>query len=412
MNFFVKYQRVFIIIGFLLLVTFLGYLLFLLFVKPSLPSTPANPPSKATSTGQLPTAGPGGQINPSSTTSPTGIPSAGNITTPASTKATGGLTQTPVLIDTPTINPTLTANGSGVQYYNQTDGIFYRIDNSGNVTKLSDQVFYNVSNVVWAPQKEKAIIEYPDSSKILYNFDTKKQVTLPSHWQDFDFSTDGSKIVLKSYGIDKENNYLAIANDDGSNARSIEAIGENGNTVYNSWSPNNQTIAMYTKGVDLDRQEVYFVGLNGENFKSTIIEGHGFDPKWSTAGDHLAYSVYSSNSDMKPELWAVDAQGDSIGANRKDLGLQTWGSKCAFANDTTMYCGVPQSLPVGSGLFPEIAQNIPDTLYQVNIQTGEKKVIAVPNGSYTMSNLQISGDGSNLYFQDSNTKLVHKVQLK
>jgi Tol biopolymer transport system component len=412
MNFFTKYQRVFIIIGFLILVAFLGYLLFLLFVKPSLPSSPAATPGTATSTGKLPTAGAGGPITPATSTSTNGIPSAGNVAVPAATKANGGITQTPVLINSTTINPTLAANGSGVQYYNQNDGKFYRVDNNGNATQLSDQVFYNVSNVVWAPQKDKAIIEYPDSSKILYNFNTKKQVTLPSHWSDFDFSTDGSKIVMKSTGIDKENNYLAIANDDGSNAVSVEAIGANGNTVYDSWSPNNQTVAMYTKGIDLDRQEVYFVGKNSENFKSTIIEGHGFEPQWSTSGNQLAYSVYSSSNDMKPELWSVDAQGDSIGANRKDLGLQTWASKCTFANDTTMYCGVPQSLSSGAGLFPEIAQNTPDNLYKVNIQTGEKKLVAVPDGNYNMSSLQVSGDGSTLYFQDSNTKLVHKVQLK
>ena len=412
MNFFAKYQRVFIIIGFLALVFALGYLLYFIFIKPSLPGPVPTPTPVATTTaGQLPSAGLGGPTAPSATTNPVGIPNTPAKTAAAAT-AGGGETQAPAINDNPTVSPTLSSNGNGVQYYNQNDGKFYRVDDNGNVTALSDQVFYNVSNVVWAPQKDKAIIEYPDNSKILYNFDTKKQVTLPSHWNEFDFSGDGSQIVLKSANIDSENNYLAIASADGSNPVPIEQIGANGDTVYDSWSPNNQTIAMYTKGIDLDRQEVYFVGKNGENFKSTVVEGRGFQPQWSTAGDRLAYSVYSSANNLKPELWAVDAQGDSIGGNRRDLGVATWASKCTFANDTTMYCGVPKTLDTGAGLFPEMAQNTSDTLYQINIQTGEKTLIAVPDGNYNMSNLSITKDGSNLFFQDDNTKLVHKVQLK
>lgn len=409
MNFFAKYQRVFIIIGFLILVAALGYLLYFLFVKPTLAPAPAPGPTATTTTGKLPPSGTGAPVTPIATTGPGIIPSAAN--KPAAI-ASGGITRAPAINDNTAVNPTLSANGSGIQYYNQNDGKFYRVDASGNASALSDQVFYNVSNVVWAPQKDKAIIEYPDNSKILYNFDTEKQITLPSHWQDFDFSANGSQIVLKSMNVDTENNYLAVANDDGTGGKLIEQIGANADTVYDSWSPNNQTIAMYTQGVDLDRQEVFFVGQNGENFKSTIVEGRGFEPQWSTAGDQLAYSVYSTATDLKPELWAVDAQGDSIGANRRDLGIQTWASKCVFANDTTMYCGVPQSLDTGAGLFPEMAQNTADNLYQINIQTGEKKLIAVPDGNYNMSNLVVANNGNSLYFQDSNTKLVHKVQLK
>jgi hypothetical protein len=410
-NFFAKYQRLFIIIGFLVLVFALGYLLYYIFVRPSITPAPPGPIASTTTIGTFPNAGKGGQGNQVATTTPSNIPGNG-VNPAAATKANGGITQTPAINNAPAVNPTLTANGSGVQYYNQNDGKFYRVDSSGKASLLSDQVFYNVSDVVWAPQKNKAIIEYPDSSKILYNFDTKKQVTLPSFWSEFDFSTDGSQIVMKSSNVDVENNYLAIANDDGSGAKSIEQIGANADTVYDSWSPNNQTIAMYTQGIDLDRQEVFFVGKNGENFKSTVVEGRGFQPLWSTAGDQLAYSVYSTTNNLKPELWSVAAQGDSIGSNRRDLGVQTWASKCTFANDTIMYCGVPQSLDTGAGLFPEMAQNTRDNLYQINIQTGEKNLIAVPDGDYNMSNLQVSANGSSLYFQDANTKLVHKVQLK
>jgi hypothetical protein len=415
MNFFAKYQRIFMIAGFLILVIAIGYLLYLIFVKPSLSPTGTGNQNVATSssTGKLPNAGAGTpNNNNTSSSSSVGIPNPATKNNQPDVKAQGGITAAPIVTSSPAISPTLAANGSGVQYYNQNDGKFYRIDANGDATPLSDEIFHNVSDVVWAPQKDKAIIEYPDNSKILFNFNTQKQVTLPANWNQFNFSADGSQIVLKTAAIDTENNFLAIANADGSGAKIIEPVGANGNTVIDSWSPNNQTVAMYTKGVDVDRQEVFFVGKNDENFKSTIVEGHGFEPQWSTAGDQLAYSVYSSATNMKPELWAVDAQGDSIGANRRDLGVATFASKCTFSDNDTMYCGVPQTLQTGAGFIPELSQNTTDNLYKINIKTGAKQMIAIPNGNFTMSNLSVSSDGSSLFFQDSNTKLVHKVQLK
>jgi hypothetical protein len=413
MNFFLKYKRAFLIIGFLAIVALLGYLIYNVFIKPNLPAAPlpAKPSETATTTGQLPPSGAGSAVIPEDYYGPGIITGTGGELI-VEKIASGGTTETATVVNSKTLNPTSAGTGSGVQYYNQDDEKFYRIDSSGEAVAMSDKAFHNVSNVIWAPQKEKAIIEYPDKTKILYNFNTKKQVTLPKHWEDFNFSTDGSRIVMKSIGIDPENNWLAIANDDGSGIKPIENIGKNADTVYNAWSPNNQTIAMYTKGVDFNRQEVFFVGQNEENFKSTIVEGRGFDPKWSTAGDKLAYSVYSSDNDLKPLLWVVDAQGDSIGKSRKNLGLETWASKCAFADDKILYCGVPRSLDKGAGLFPELAQNTSDNLYRINIETGEKTLVAVPNGEFNMSSLVITDNGNNLYFTDDNSNLLHKIRLK
>ncbi|HTW96866.1 MAG TPA: hypothetical protein VMD74_04395 [Candidatus Methylomirabilis sp.] len=409
MNFFIKYQRVFLIAGFIILVIGIGYLLYAVFIKPAPTVTPPSGPGATSTTGQLPSAKPGGPIA-TGTPAGTNVPSA--LQTTADKIAQGGLTQTPQVTNAQALSPTLSGSGSGVQYYNQSDGKFYRLDAAGNAIPLSDQVFFNVNNVVWSPQKDKAILEYPDGAKILYNFTTQNQITLPSHWQDFNFSPDGSKIVLKSMSADPENNVLAIANDNGSAAQIIEPIGNNADTVISSWSPNNQTIAMYTQGVDAERQEVFFVGKNEENFKSTVVEGRGFQPQWSPAGDRLAYSVFSANTNLKPELWTVDAEGDAIGNDRHDLGVATWADKCAFSSDEIMYCGVPVTLDPGAGLFPEMAKNTSDNLYQINIATGEKKLIAVPDGNFNMSNLVVTADGGNLYFTDTNTNILHKIELK
>jgi hypothetical protein len=245
----------------------------------------------------------------------------------------------------------------------------------------------------------------------VYNFTTQKQTTLPKHWQEFGFSPDSEKVVTKSMGLDPANRWLAISNADGSNMRAIEPLGIYGDIVQPSWSPNNQIIAMYVRGVDFDRQEVFFVGLNQENFKSTIIQGRGFENQLSPKGDRLLYSVYSSDNEMKPKLWIVNAHGETIGTERRSLGLNTWASKCAFADDRYVYCGVPKELEEGAGIFKELSLRTSDNLYKIDTQTGLRSLVAIPDGDYNVSKLIVSDDKSTLFFTDEKTNNIHKIDL-
>ncbi len=426
MNLITKYKKLFLVIGFIMVTIFLGYLLYTFFFKSTTLIT-LDVPGVNTSTGGLPSSEEGtGQIVTS--TVPGTIP--GNIDTETGTEgpfnpinsnqpnpntpsdiALGNLTKVETLTQSPGLGSTLSSAG-GVQYYNKDDGYFYKIDKDGNATLMSDRVFHDVSNITWAPSKDKAILEYPDGSKILYDFGTKKQVTYPKHWEDFSFSPQSDQVIAKSIGLDPGNRFLVVASDDGSSVINLESIGTNADKVQADWSPNNQIVATYTKGLDFDRQEVFFVGLNGENFKSTIVEGRGLNYQWSKVGDRLLYSVYNTKSDMKPKLWIVDAQGDEINKNRHSLDVDTWADKCTFASNTEVYCAVPTNLEKGSGLVREIANNSIDELYKIDLENGTKTLIAVPDGSFNISNLMVSGAQDQLVFSDLNSGLLYKVNLK
>lgn len=413
MDFLKEHKKIFIAGGFILTVFILGYLLYALFFKPS--QTPAlieNPQATSTS-GGLPVAKPGnGQTAPAGQTA-AGLPketeqpiSRGNAI------ALGGLTQTAELNQTPSLAATLSAGGSDLQYYNKQDGKFYRLTKDGEASPLSDTIFHEVKKITWSPDKNKAILEYPDQAKIIYDFKNKKQISLPKHWQGFSFSPDGSKIVLKSLADDPANRWLAITDADGTAAQRVAALGDKNDTVYPAWSPNNQTVAMYTEGINYNQQRVFFVGLNKENFKSLTIDGRGFEPKWAPKGDRLLYSVYSSSSDLKPELWLANAQGENIGAGRIKLDVQTWADKCVFSAAAEIYCAVPENLEEGAGLFPDLAKKTKDNLYKIDTQTGLKKLMAVPDGGFTMSDLIVAADGSALYFTDANSGKINRIKLK
>ena len=405
MDFLKKYKTIFAAIGFILIVFILGYLLYALFFKPSSAPVIIEQPTATSTQGGLPVAQPGTGQTTSSGQPIDGLPEGTKEPSgQSSAVALGGLTQTAELNQSPSLAATLSTNGDDLQYYNKQDGKFYRLTKDGQASLLSDTAFHEVQKITWSPDKNKAILEYPDQAKIIYDFKNKQQISLPGHWKDFNFSPDGSKIVLKSMATSEDNRWLAIINNDGTSAQRVAALGDKDATVYPSWSPNNQTVAMYTEGVNYDQQKVYFVGLNQENFKALTIEGRGFEPKWSPKGDNLLYSVYSSTSDLKPELWIASAQGENIGVGRDKLDIQTWANKCVFSSATEIYCAVPESLEEGAGLFSDLAKNTKDNLYKIDTKTGLKKLIAIPDGDFTMSDLIVSDNGYYLYFIDTKTE--------
>ena len=163
---------------------------------------------------------------------------------PVSRVAAGGITETEVLNISGSVAPTIGADGKSAAFLNANDGRFYRIGPDGRVVQMSDKQFFNVEKVHWTPDKNKTILEFPDGSNIYFDFNQQKQITLPKHWQDFEFSAAGNDMAALSIGNSPENRWLITSNPDGSGARAIESLGENADKVTVSYAPNNQTIVI------------------------------------------------------------------------------------------------------------------------------------------------------------------------
>lgn len=338
----------------------------------------------------------------------------GAVALPVSRIAAGGITETEVLNISGSVAPTIGADGKSAAFLNANDGRFYRIGPDGRVVQMSDKQFFNVEKVHWTPDKNKTIMEFPDGSNVYFDFNQQKQVTLPKHWQDFDFGKTGGDMAALSMGNSPENRWLITSNPDGSGARAIEALGNNADKVTVSYAPNNQTIAFSNTGEPPggERQSVLLVGKNGENLPALIVDGAGFQPKWTPSGKQLLYSTYHSNDSWKPRIWIANGEGDAIGTGKKDLGLNTWAEKCTFADDSTLYCAVPDTLDEGAGMAPETAKFTPDTLYKIDVRTGSKSIVGKPTGNFSISNLSVDGDNANLIFTDQTTGALHKMRLR
>lgn len=331
--------------------------------------------------------------------------------TQPSTVAQGGVTAINSITKGPAYFPSPTSDGR-IIYYNALDGKFYRVNADGQVEVYNDKVFYNVSNATWSADHNLAVLEYPDGSNIIYDFRNNKQYTLPAHWQEFSFAPDSQQIVFKSMALDPENRFLAIAKYDSSQVKILENIGGSEDKFLVNFSPNGQIVGNFTEGKDLDRSEIYFIGQNKENFKSMTVEGRDFRGTWSPDGNKMIYSVYNSGNGYLPELWISDASGDNVGNNRQNISLNTWADKCSFAGNGVVYCAVPQSLPEGAGLEPEVAADIADNIYEINLNTGARRMIATPSGNHNISQIITVPNANYLLFSDSKSKMIYRMDLR
>lgn len=411
-------KTILLIVGFLLAVILIGLAIYFVFFKPII--SPPTPNANIT-----PTPGPGlnipslNYIPPINLNVPINVPLNANIPTivptipgpTISNTANGGLTSFATLETNSTLGLNLATNGQDLNYLDKNTGLFYSLKPNGEKVQLSDMNFFNVSNVVWSPNSQKAILEYADGSNIIYDFTQKKYLTLPSQWKDFSFSNDSKQISFKDVKLDPEDRYISVADTNGGNYRQIERIGSEDADVYVDWSPNNKYVALYRKSLDADRSEIYPIGFNSENYTAFRIEGR--DPKfvYSPSGNALLYSAYNIRSDYKPSLWIVNTSPDLLGTGRDKIELNTWADKCAFASETTVYCAVPKTLDLGTGFRPDLADTTPDEFYKIDLTTNTKQLIAQPLFPTTVDKLLVSPDNKSLIWTETTTGEVKKINL-
>ena len=226
MNFFSRYKRPILIILFIIFTIVMAYLLYIVFFRRiEEPNLPGEEAGQEIITG-FPEAGPSTNIRPTSSGGTGNLPEAGgesgNISyipsqeEPTDSRAMGGVTKTDQVINSLTINPTINNQTGNIQYYDPFEGKFYKVSEDGSISPLSNKVFHDVQQVTWSPNADKAVLEYPDGSNVVYDFNKQQQVTLPKHWESFDFSPNGNQLVMKSIGMDVDSHCLATANSDSS----------------------------------------------------------------------------------------------------------------------------------------------------------------------------------------------------
>ncbi len=330
--------------------------------------------------------------------------------------AQGGLTLARPVVET---SGNYTVVGNDLRYYDPITGQFYTVSRDGKTkTLLTDKKFSGAESVTWANDGSKAVLAFPDGAKIIYDFAKQQQFSMPNETEGFSFSPEGNSLAFKFLGRDESDRWLAVANSDGSQAQFVEPIGDKVQFVTPQWSPNRQVVATYASSASGSQQEVIFLGAHSENYPSALLAGRGFQGQWTPDGNSILYTVRSAETLDNPTLWIMDGRTDSLGQRQINLGVQTFMDKCAFdPSGISVVCGVPKYLPQGAGRFPELARDIPDDFYRIDLRTGGRDLIASPtdaagSASYNATDVRVSEDGAYLYFRDRITNRLHEIRLQ
>ncbi|MBI5654474.1 hypothetical protein HZC53_02380 [Candidatus Uhrbacteria bacterium] len=391
----------------------MGYGLYWMFFRAQAPTVPGPTPEELA--GQLPGAGQGVSGQYATPTAPGELPPSGEILplVPEGPTTAQEISKIQLLRDGVTQAVSPRPDGNGARFYNPEDGRFYKITPDGQTVLLGDKQFFNVDTVSWGKASDQVVLAFPDGSKVYYDFDQKKQVTLPNHWEDFDFAPDDSRVVSKSIGIDPNNRFLITANPDGTEAKAVEPI-SNQDLVHSSWSPGGQIIAYGNTGLPQseNQEEIMFAGQNHENFKSIVVPGRGFTPNWSPTGQQILYSVWNGSTNNKPSLWISAADPANLGANRRAFNIQTWADKCTWASETDLYCGVPQNLPNNAGFSRSDFATLPDDVYHLDLRTGVSTKLQLPDLTHAIRSPVMNRDKSKLIFSDAATGKLYSYDVK
>lgn len=308
-------------------------------------------------------------------------------------------------------------------YYDRNNQNFYKVNDDGSISKLSDNKFHSVVDVVWSPTKNQALIEYPEDegvayNKILYDFDQDRSLTsFQKEMKDFNFSNNGEKISAKWIGEYDDYNYIVSSDIYGNGFKFVEPMGDKAKDVQTVWSPDGEVLATYRKSVDGERQEVYFINENNKNLDLLVVDGRGFEVQWSPKGDKIIYSVFKGGTNYSPTLWIANGQGEGLGGGKRYVGLNTWADKCDFSEKQKdiVYCAVPDYLPEGSGWYPELADGIPYQIYKVNVQNGRKEKVASPivNGArVAIDQIYLDKDDQKLYYTNQSDGHLYNINLE
>lgn len=411
------WKKIVLIVIFLGVAVGFGYFVFRLFFVP----TPNANISNYNINGVLPNANlinrpvanVNGQVNVN-----IALPNINGVIQPPSEVAAGGYTSAKEIIGQSTQDLVMAGNKKDIIYYDKYTGEFKKKAADGSSeTLLTQQKYPQADKIYWSPARDKAVLSFPDSSKIVYDFNQDKQYSLPKETTEFSFSPSGNQIAYKYVGAQPDERWLAVSNPDGSGAQVVEALGDKAGLVKVDWSPNNQMVAYYTDTTTSTEQDIIFLGLNNENFPAVKVDGLNFNGRWSPGGDKVLYSISSADTSYNPTLWVMDGTLGNLGGSPQELDLQTWPDKCAFGSLDTIYCAVPTYLPSGSDLYPEITNGVADEFYKVDLKTGLKTLLALPvdssgYGTFTADKIFLSASEDLLYFTDRTTGRLYQIRLK
>ena len=321
----------------------------------------------------------------------------------------GKITQ---LSDIAVIAPIIDDSGTKLKYYDTENKIFWQISFDGSFKKkISNEDFIDLSFILWAPSKKKAIIKMNREYYSYSHEEGTKQ--LKSGVGYLNWANIGDKIIYTF--LDKKTNEVSlnIANADGSNWKKI--IDLSNKNIAISAVPQSSLVSYWIKpSFHSANSQLKAVNISGGEVKIiTKNERVGADYLWSPNGNKVLIS-YSVGGGASMLLEVEDVDNNKI----KNLNIPAFISKCIWAkNSRDIYCALPLGIPNESVLPDDYQQRkffSKDTFWKIDTVTGKRdRLVELENmnSEYDATNLILSPNEDILFFTDRKTGKLYRITL-
>jgi len=314
------------------------------------------------------------------------------------------------------LGSTLSTDKTKVIYYSQYNGNVWQssFDGSG-LTRIATKNLQNLKEVLWAPDKSKALIFVQNNQgavkKYIYNADVQKIASLGVHIKDIAWSPQGDQIAYQYTNENTDVNNISIASPNGENWKNI--LNVRMKNVNLDWAKSG--ISFYEKPSGLTESSLFLANPLTGSLSKILSNIYGLSVKWSPEGDKLLYSKTNKGGD---NIGLYVALKD--GSNETSLELSGFVEKCVWSQDNrTVFCAVPKNTQDADILPDDFYKGTfisDDEFWKINLETGEKTIILEPwekdaSIAYDAVNLFLSPLEDYLFFVNKKDGLLYSIEL-
>lgn len=311
------------------------------------------------------------------------------------------------ITDDPIIGGTLSRDGRSVVYILRENGNLYRSSFDGKEkTRLSNTTILGIYNAVWSPEKTKVFLSYERNEEI-------KKIVF-----DLSSSTTASSIIspsIRSGAWSKDGKVFYLVDQTETGVRLIEAnsIGQSGKERIkiplgdlNILPIQSDSLFFAEAPSGLASGPLFQFNTKTGLFKE-ISSGHGLTALLSPKGERVLISETNSTGFLQSiKVLTLSSSSETL------VSVRTLAEKCAWQNEETVWCGVPQSIPENSIMPDDYYKGsiiVNDELLQINLRKQEVRSYDVKG--FDMQDLFVSPDEKNVFFRDQYTDFLYRFAL-
>lgn len=307
----------------------------------------------------------------------------------------------------PVISPFLNETEDKILFYKKEGGDLLSSDFSGSRTdKISNLTIVGILEAKRSPARDRSAVRYLDNETIksFLHIATSSVATLPQGITSISWSPSGDSLA---YLLPNGDGADLIIGDDSGNGRKTEFSTPILDASI-AWVSKN-TIAFQTAPSGFAEGYVFAYSRNSNLFRKIIGPEFGLTSLWSPDGSKILTTA-ANRGGGNIQMTIRDASGkpDFV------VNAQTLSEKCVWADDETVYCAVPRSLPADVALPDDYLRGELNTEDQlVSLDLASQKVTTIFNeGNFDMSDLVVTKDQKYLFFVDRNDGTLWRLMLK